>query len=837
MVQPVGTTLEASLERLVLTLSCRHDAVVVGAPGVGKTTGVPPALLGAPWNTGRVLLVEPRRVAALAAAQRMAAQQGEKLGATVGLRMRDHTVVGANTRLEVVTEGVLMRMIAADPALDGVSVVVLDEFHERSLDVDVALAVLLDVRDNLRTDLRVVVMSATLDVDNVAAVLCPADPSPVIEIAGPTFPVMVVHRPGGSDLVAAAANAALVALDERLGDVLVFLPGVGEIRRTQRRIEQRLGVRSVAVLPLHGRQESAANALALAPAVPHQRRIVLATNIAQTSVTIDGVTTVIDSGQQRAPRRDPGTGLTRLATVAVSVATANQRSGRAGRTGPGTSVRLWSATQERTMDQRDSPEIADADLCNLALQLAVWGTREEALRWCDAPPPQSMDDARVVLIQLGALDQNGRVTDHGRALAKLPLDVRLANLVVADQAQQAELGIMLAVVVSESAPYRGSAPVDIQRRITDLFGPSRPGETGADLDTVMVQQVLRVHTELRRRLGRDGHRPTLPALHNSLHNSLNNCGRLLAMSFADRVAVHSTDRPGTYDMAGGVQLRLPPGDPLTGEPLLVAVDVDGDRRTGIIRLAGAVTLVELKQAVPDLLRTDVQLGVDGDNIRATEVLILNGLVLHRQPVTPTADHIALALLPHVRAHGVDILNWNIQALRDRARMEQAHILDPTTWTAIDSAILLEDLESWLGEELQHFPTARISHIDTGRALLRLAESVGGRRALDRLFPAEVLLASGVVRKVHYELGQRPKITTALRDLYGATNGPTLGQGRIPVVLEVLSPAGRPVAVTDNLARFWTVGYPDVRKDMRGRYPKHHWPEDPTTQPPPRRSQR
>lgn len=825
----MGTTLEASLKTLVDTLSLRNDAIVVGVPGVGKTTGVPPALLGAPWNPGRVLLVEPRRVAALAAAQRMAAQRGEKLGVTVGLRMRDHTVVSGSTRLEVVTEGVLMRMIVADPALDGVSVVVLDEFHERGLDVDVALALLLDIRDNLRTELRVVVMSATLDVDNVAAVLCSADPSPVIEIAGPTFPVTVVYRPRGSDLVAAAADAAFVALDERPGDVLVFLPGVGEIRRTQRRIEQLMGVRSVAVLPLHGRQDGAANALALAPASPHQRRIVLATTIAQTSVTIDGVTTVIDSGQQRAPRRDPGTGLTRLATVPVSVATADQRSGRAGRTGPGTSVRLWSATQERSMDQRDRPEIADADLCNLALQLAVWGTREEALRWCDAPPPQSMVDARVVLTRLAALDRTGRVTDHGRALALLPLDVRLANLIVADHSKPADLGLMLAVVVSEAAPYRGSAPADVKRRITDLFGPLRPGDASDDLDTVMVQRVLRVHTELRRRLGRDGHRPNLPAL--------NACGRLLAMSFADRVAVHSTDRPGTYDMAGGVQLRLPPGDPLTGEPLLVAVDVDGDRRSGVIRLAGAVTLEELKQAVPDLVRTDIQVTVDHGIVHASEVITLNGLALHRQPVTPTTGHIALAVLRHVGAAGLDVLNWTDSARCDRARLEQAHLLDPTTWPPMDSAALLEDLESWLGEELRHFPTVRVSNIDTGRALLRLAESIGGRRALDALFPTEARLASGVVRKVHYELGQRPKLSTALRDLYGVTNGPMLGQGQIPIVLEVLSPAGRPVAVTDSLARFWTVGYPDVRKDMRGRYPKHHWPENPTAQPPPRRAQR
>ena len=827
MVQPLSTTLEASLETLILTLACRTDAIVVGAPGVGKTTGVPPALLSAPWNTGRVLLVEPRRVAAVAAAQRMAAVRGEKLGVTVGLRMRNHTVVSGTTRLEVVTEGVLMRMIVADPALDGVSVVVLDEFHERSVDVDVALALLLDIRDNLRTELRVVVMSATLDVHNVALVLSPTDPSPVIEITGPTFPVTVVHRPGGSDLIAAATDAAMVALDERPGDVLVFLPGVGEIRRAQRRVEQRMGGRSVAILPLHGRQDGAANALALAPASALQRRIVLATTIAQTSVTIDGVTTVVDSGLQRAPRRDPGTGLTRLATVAVSVATADQRSGRAGRTGPGTSVRLWSATQERTMDQRDRPEIVDADLSNLALQLAVWGTHEEALRWCDAPPPQSMADARVVLTRLGALDHTGRVTPHGRALAQLPLDVRLANLIVADQSEEAELGLMLAVVVSESAPYRGSAPADMKRRIADLFGPSRPGGDN-DLDPLLAQQVLHVYTELRRRLGRDVRRPSLP--------TLNHSGRLLALSFADRVAVHSADRPGTYDMAGGVQLRLPPGDPLTGEALLVAVDVDGDRRTGVIRLAGAVTLDELQSAVPDLVRTDIQLTFDDDLIRAAEVITLNGLVLRRRPVSPSTEDVSLAMLRHVRAAGLDVLTWSDTASRDRARLEQAHLLDPTRWPPMDSGALLHDVESWLGEELRLFPAVRINDIDGSRALLRLAEGLGGRRALDTLFPTEVRLASGVIRKVHYELGERPKVATALRDLYGATTGPKLA-GRVPIVLEILSPAGRPVAITDNLARFWTVGYPDVRKDMRGRYPKHNWPEDPTAHPPPRRNQR
>ena len=815
-------------------LSHRNDAIVVGAPGVGKTTSVPPALLDAPWNTAKVLLVEPRRVAALAAAQRMAAQRREKLGTTVGLRMRDNTVVSDRTRLEVVTDGVLMAMIESDPALTGISVVVLDEFHERSLDVDVALALLLDIRDHLRTDLRVVVMSATLDVDTVAVVLCPTDPAPVIEIAAPRFPVTVVHRPAGSDMVAAATDAALAALDERLGDVLVFLPGVGEIRRTQRRIEQRMGLRRVAVLALHGRQDAGANALALAPSSADQRRIVLATTIAQTSVTIDGVTTVIDSGRQRAPRRDPGTGLTRLATVAVSVATADQRSGRAGRTGPGTSVRLWSSTQERSMDQRDRPEIADADLANLALQLSVWGTGENELRWCDPPPPQSMVDGRTVLTRLGALDHTGRVTSHGRALARLPLDVRLANLIHSDDSHHAELGMILAVVVSESAPYMGPAPADVKRRVTDLFGSALAGVSNEDLDTVLVNQVLRVHTELRRRLGHRHPLITVPAL--------NNCGHLLALSFSDRVAVHSTDRPGTYDMAGGVQLRLPPGDPLTGEPLLVAVDVDGDRRTGVIRLAAAVTLADLRNAIPDLLRAERQVTMDGHTtddhtVSASEVITLNGLSLHRQMVTPTAADIADAVRQYVASMGLGILNWTNSALRDRARLEQAHLLHPTLWPPMDDDALLGALDAWLGEELRLYPTPRIATMDTGRALLRLADAAGGRRALDGLFPVEVRLGSGVVRKVHYELGHQPKVATALRDLYGATAGPMLGNGRVAAVLEVLSPAGRPIAITDNLTRFWTVGYPAVRRDMRGRYPKHHWPTDPTATPPSRDVQR
>jgi ATP-dependent helicase HrpB len=474
------------------------------------------------------------------------------------------------------------------------------------------------------------------------------------------------------------------------------------------------------------------------------------------------------------------------------------------------------------MAGRDRPEILDADLSDLALRLAAWGTAADRLRWSDPPPPQALDDATGLLRLLGALDADGRITSTGRTMVDLPLDPRLARLMVGGDAL--ELGVALAALLSEGDVHVGRGPADITRHVSAVFGARRADRASSDdLDPDAVRRVERLRQQLRRAVGLNAAAPPI--------TEVSACGELLAASFPDRIAVHRPDRPGTYELGGDLGVALPPGDGLAGEPLLVALDVDADRRTGLIRRASPVTLQQLGRAIPDLLRADHLVVVESGEVQAFDVWRVGPRVVSRRRVATSGADLAEALVQEVGTSGLAALTWDERARRDLARLRLAHAVRPDAWPAAGDSDLMLRLDDWLGAELRSSHVRRLSEVDVGRALLHLVAGDtghGARRALDRLLPTEVTLPSGATRPVRYEPGEPPRVAAAVRDLYGSARTPTVADGAIRVVLELLSPANRPVAVTDDLDRFWSTGYPAVRPEMRGRSPRHHWPEDPRT---------
>ncbi|WP_064686322.1 ATP-dependent helicase HrpB [Rhizobium bangladeshense] len=779
-------------------------AVLSAPPGAGKTTLVPLYLLEQAWRgDGRIILLEPRRLAARAAASRMASLIGEQVGGTVGYRMRLDNRISASTRIEVVTEGVFARMVLDDPELSGVSTVIFDEFHERSLDADFGLALALDVQSALREDLRILVMSATLDIERVAALL--EDP-PVIESLGRSFPIDIRYqdRPGGERIEDAVTRAIVDAHASETGSILAFLPGQAEITRTAERLQGRFGPETL-IAPLYGNLGQKEQDAAIRPAAAGQRKIVLATSIAETSITIDGVRIVIDSGLQRLPVFEASTGITRLETVRVSRASADQRAGRAGRTEPGIAVRLWHQGQTAALPAFTPPQILSSDLSGLVLDLAHWGVQDPAsLAFVDQPPETTLKEARTLLGQLGALDKDGMLTARGKVMRDLALPPRLAAMVVsAGESGHARDAALIAVLLTEQG--LGGTSLDIEERLR-RFRAER-GE----------------RAEASRRLagrlanGLDRVEAAAPAL----------AGQLLLHAFPDRIALQRGGR-GRFVMANGRGAELPETERLAGSRMLVIADLTGRAAQARVLAAAEVTRGDIEAELPGEIRTDDQIFFDRQSrqIRARRATRLGAIIFDETPLPrPSGAAVIQALMEGVRELGLDQLAFSKEAVQLRERIGFLHRTIGDPWPDVGDAALLSRLDEWFApfqSEARGLSDVSAGGLSNGLMSLVPHEL---QRDLGRLAPTHFEAPTGHRHPIQYE-GEEPVLTIRVQELFGLKQHPAIAGGRLPLLLELTSPAHRPIQTTRDLPGFWAGSWKDVRAEMRGRYPRHPWPERP-----------
>jgi len=805
-----GLPIHQVLPALTSALSASNAAVLVAPPGAGKTTVTPLALLSQPWlDGGKIVVLEPRRLAARAAAARMAQTLGEGVGETVGYRVRLDARVSAKTRVEVVTEGVFSRMILDDPGLDGVAAVLFDEFHERSLDADLGLALARDSQGLLRPDLRLLVMSATLDGARIAALL---GDCPIIESQGRQYPVETLYlgRDPALRLEDRVVRAIRAALAEADGGILVFLPGQGEIRRVAERLAEQVRDPNLDIAPLYGAMDVRDQDLAIAPSPPGRRKVVLATAIAETSLTLADVRVVIDAGLARVPRYDPARGLTRLETVRVSQAAADQRRGRAGRTAPGVCYRLWDEPETRALPAFARPEILETDLARLALDLARWGARgADGLAFLDPPPAAAMGEARALLRRLDALDAAGDLTAHGRAIAELPLLPRLAHMVLAGaRAGSGEAASQLAVLMTEQGLGGGDVDLAERRRRLSRSGAPRDRDARA----------------LAARWARSaGGRAAGEGLSDGL---------LLATAFPERIA-RARGGVGEFQLASGRGAYLDPTDPLAREAWLAVGELGGGEARDRILSAARLEAADLEDAFKAQIETEDLVRVDSEGrVSASRVRRLGRIVIDERRIErPDPSLIAAALARQVRADGLDRLPWGEGARRLRARCAFLWAQDPTSWPDLSDEALLASIETWLGPLL--LGRTSLSGLDPGAldGALRDLIAWDQQRALEAAAPETWTAPTGTRVTIDYAAEAGPTIEVRVQELFGLATHPTVAGGRIPLVLSLLSPARRPIQTTRDLPGFWRGSWSDVRKDMRGRYPKHPWPEDPLAEPP------
>jgi ATP-dependent helicase HrpB len=814
------------LPEIVASLAERPRLVLEAPPGAGKTTQVPLALLHAPWLAGgRIVMLEPRRIAARAAASFMAAQLGEDVGETVGYRIRFESRVGPRTRIEVVTEGILGRMIQDDPTLDGIRAIVFDEFHERHLAGDLGAALALDVQTSLRPDLRLLVMSATLDGERIAQWL----DAPRLSSPGRSFPVRVEYPPGRPQETVEQHLTRTVsqALREVEGDVLAFLPGRREIERARAMLERQ--VEGAEIVALHGELSLADQQLALAPADPGTRRVVLATNVAESSVTLPGIRAVVDSGLAREPRFDPPSGFARLETVSISQASADQRAGRAGRVAEGVAYRLWP--QSRRLDPSRTAEIEHTELSGLALELAGWGTDE--LPWLDAPPAGAMGQARDLLRRLGALDEASSITGLGREMLVLGATPRLAAAALRAAPEHKALVADLLALVEARSPLRGEygRSDDFRQRLAALHlwrdGGARAARAGS-ADVGALAAIEKASSGWRRRLGARTAASGVPNAHA--------VGDLLVHAFPDRVARRDESQPMRYQLANGRGARLHEASALHGEPWLVVLDLRLDARDSLVFAAAPFDPDVLERDHADRFVTERALRWDDARQIAEgfEERRFDALVISRKAVPVTGADALPALLAAIRARGVAALPWSEQALRLRARIGALRAWRPELdLPDVSDDALTRTVDVWLSPYLSG--KRRIEAVQAAELSEALSSMLDyeQRRALDAHAPEELEVPSGMSRRLVYgtrddDPGAPPVLAVKLQELFGLSDTPQVGDGRVPVMLHLLSPAGRPIQVTQDLAGFWNRTYPEVRKELKGRYPKHPWPDDPWT---------
>jgi ATP-dependent helicase HrpB len=797
--------------------------VLQAPPGAGKTTRVPLDLL-ANGLIGRLVLLEPRRVAARAAATRLAQQLGEDVGATVGLTTRDDRRTSIATRIEVVTEGVLLRRLQRDPTLDGVGVLMFDEFHERNLEADLALAFAVESRAALHPDLRILVASATLQGARVARLLGDGEPAPIVVAEGRQYPVAVEHRarPGPRQLSDAVASAVVDVLADGPGDVLVFLPGVAEIGRATDAVRDRLPDGAVDLRQLHGSLPAADQDAALAPAPPGRRKVVLSTDLAESSLTIAGVRAVVDAGLSREPRFDAATGMTGLVTVRASRASAEQRAGRAGRTAPGRAVRLWPAREHAARDAHPRPAIATDDLTSAALEVAVWGAEVAVLPLLDQPPAAAWERAMTTLAELGATDADGRPTAHGQELARLPVHPRLGHLLLRARELDpglAQLATEVAAVLADRDLFvldRDHPIADIAARVRVLRGEAAPAG---------VRVHRRAVDRARREAARLGRLLALPRTAASVDPDAT--GPLVALGWPDRVAARRPDRRGAFILAGGRGAELPDADLLAAEELLAVAHLDRGATSARIHLAAPIDVASVRAVLPDRITTISEVAWRDGDVQAESREQLGAVVLGRVSLAdPPADQVLGALLEGLHGEGLGLLAWSAADRQLQARVALLRRELGVGWPALDDATLLDDLDRVVGPFLlrarRRSDLARIRASDVLRSQLASQQSID----LERLAPTHLTVPSGSRVRLEYPDDGPPVLAVRVQELFGSTTTPTVVDGRVRVVLHLLSPASRPVQVTDDLAGFWERAYPQVRAELRGRYPKHAWPEDP-----------
>ncbi len=813
-----GLPIEAVIADVRQALVDVGSAVLTAEPGAGKTTVVPLRLLDETWvGEGKILLLEPRRVAARAVARRMAQLLGESVGDTVGWRTRDDRKVSGRTRIEVITEGILTRRLQSDPTLPGVAAVIFDEFHERSVHADVGLALALDVRETIRPDLRVLVMSATIDAPAVAGLVGgDGEPAPVIDCLGRTHPVEILWRPRNrKDRLEPAVVAAVRDALDQPGDVLVFLPGVAEIRRTVAELNRSV---DATVFPLYGALSAAEQDAALRGGGAGSR-VVVATDVAETSLTVEGVTSVVDAGRARRPRYDAATGLTQLVTIDHSKASAEQRSGRAGRLVPGRAFRLWSKMEHAARPAHGRAEILEIDLAGVVLEARAWGVDPASLRLLDPLPEASVAEAVATLTMLGALDATGAITDAGRTMLALPVHPRLAAMLAgAGDGPLAWPAAILAALMSERDVVGGrprERPVDLWPRVQVIAEPDRRIE---NLDGAAAGMVRRRARDLLRRTG--GGESVVHA---------DDVGRTLALAYPDRLAQKRAGRGGRFRLRSGIGAEIDPVDPMAHEDLLVVAEVAGTRRQARIRRAAGLDPVDVEFGFAADITERVFFGWDegrNDLVERVERRLDSlDFGTHERPVEPSVEATE-ALVERIAASRLEILTWTADArsLQARAALVAEHRPD-LDLPAIDDDTLIDEAAEVFGPHLDR-ATGRsdLEALDVAMILgHRLGWDVG--RALDRLAPTSWSPPHGKPRTIDYP-DEGPTIEVRVQSVYGLEESPTVLEGRVPVRLVLLSPADRPIQITTDLAGFWSGSWSDVRKDMAGRYPKHNWPEDP-----------
>jgi len=806
--------IDAVLGELRGALSTGARAVLVAPPGAGKTTRVPLVLLSEGWAKGRkIIMLEPRRIAARAAAQRMASSLGERVGESVGLRVRAQTLVSAKTRLEIVTEGVFTRMILDDPGLSGVALAIFDEFHERSLDADLSLALCLDAASVLREDLRLLVMSATLDGARIAKLL---NDAPVIVSEGRAFPIVTQYlgRKPGERIEGAVAAAALRALAEEEGSILAFLPGQGEIKRTAALLAERIADPKIEIAPLYSAIDRAAQDRAIAPIRAPARKIVLATSIAETSLTIEGVRIVIDCGLTRAPRFEPDRGLTSLETVRVSIAAADQRRGRAGRTEPGVCYRLWEAAASGALEAFAPPEIMAADLSGLVLDLAAWGVRDPlSLKWLDPPPAPALKEARTLLREIGAIDEDGALTAEGKAIARLALPPRLAKMMVAAAAKGAAFAAAEVATLLVERGLGGDAP-DLAERL-DRFRRER---------SPRADDARRLARTFAQRAG--GEKP------DSVETI--DCGRLVALAFPDRIA-KARGAAGEFLMANGRAAMLEPHLALAREPFLAIAEISG--RAGAARIIAATALSEadLESVAGRHIASLEEISFDRDRaaLRARKRRRLGAIVLNEQNLpAPAGPESARALAEGIAAleadgGGIARLPFTKALAQWRDRVAFLRRAEPDdAWPDLSDKALAASVGDWLAPFIEGRTSLSAITPDDLETALKVLLPYEMQRRVEAEAPTHFETPAGSRIALDYAAEGGPTLSVKVQELYGLSSHPSLARGRIALTLELLSPAHRPIQVTRDLPGFWRGSWAAVKSEMKGRYPRHLWPDDP-----------
>jgi ATP-dependent helicase HrpB len=814
--------IDAALPDLAAALRAGNAAVLVAPPGAGKTTRVPLVMADETWaKNRRILVLEPRRLAARAAAERMAQTRGERVGETVGLRVRFGSKVSRKTRIEIVTEGIFTRMILDDPMLDGVAAILFDEFHERSLDADLGLALARDAQQGLRDDLKLLVMSATIDGARVAKLLGDA---PVIESLGRAFAVdtRYVGR-DARNIEQQMADIIVRAMHADAGSLLAFLPGAGEIRRTQSLLDGRTDA-STDVVTLYGALSGDEQDRAIAPAPAGRRKIVLATSIAETSITIEGVRIVIDSGLARVPRYEPDVGVTRLETVRVSRAAADQRLGRAGRTGPGVCYRLWDEPQTAALEPYAKPEILAADLSSFALDLAAWGAAADKLAFIDPPPRPALAEANALLTELGAIDTDGRVTEEGRLLRKLPLPPRLARMVVdAASTGEALAAAETAVLIGERG--LGGDDIDLRHRHEALRRERSP--RGRDA-RAMAQRWAEIATSYPNSSPRAGEES----------GEESSIGSLLALAYPERVAKNRGGAGGTFLLVNGRGANIDPASPLAREPFVAIAELTGSAAQGRILSAAPITLAEIEARFADRIemRDDLTFDDESATLRGRRSRRLGAIALAEQPVavTPSEDT-ARQLADGIARIGIDRLSWTkaLKQWRDRVMFLRTNEIDE--WPDLGDATLAATAPTWSAPMLAGKTALGNVTADDLDAAMRALLPWPLKRRLDAEAPTHFEAPTGSHVPIDYEADGGPKIAIRVQELFGLNSHPAIAGGKVPLAIELLSPAHRPVQTTRDLPGFWRGSYAAVRTEMRGRYPRHPWPDDPSAAAPTRRA--